>query len=417
MRGMRYLELGIEAINGGNRGEGARLLRLALRDETLAPVLRATVFMWMAETTDEREFKIKCYNDALIADPGNSHATQRLSLLLAPQMPPASSVEPTIAPPPIASTPQVAASPVYPAQPTPAVQSYAGPTPNPLPYTPPAVAVPAVASPFARAAPSAEPAWTTALFYRTVGIVDGPHGPGTAFFINTSGLLATTRYVVSGRENITVELEVGRQLLGRVVRSFVEFDLALVSVDVSGNRTLPFTRMQVLPENLDITAYSHKGGPAKGRVRATVRSVKAGWFPTTIRALPDAGGDPVFDERNELVGMLGRNAGRSADDVFGLHIDTIRALADKYQIEASMDARLVYCPGCGSRSRAALVGGYYCENCGTTLPEARSLVRTPHAHAETIYGEAAQRPCPHPDCRARVGYHKGFCLRCGREPI
>lgn len=434
MRGMRSLELGVQAIKEGNRAEGARLLRMALRDESMTANLRATTYMWMAETSDDREFKIQCYNDALRADPANQHATQRLSLLLSIDLPPVNQQDNFIPPPAAPTLPGTGpltmpgtgplspmATPIpgqYPPVTSQPAQTRTH-TPTP-PYvqpvndsrfgTGPLSNLPSVSN-----APPNEPTWGSGVYYRTVGILDGPHGTGTAFFINRSGLLATTRHVVTGRENVTVELEPGRHLLGKVVRSYGEYDLALVKVDVNVNTTPPFSDLKILPDNLEITAYGHTGGSARGRVRGTVRSIKQGWFPTTLRHLPDAGGNPVFDERHDLVGMLTRNAGRSSSEVYGLHIAMIRDLAEKYQIETNMDPNRAYCPSCGHRSRASLVGAYYCESCGSTLPQARSVERRPQKHADTIYNENVHRPCPH--CQSKVGYYNGFCLRCGREPI
>ncbi|MFN8451339.1 MAG: hypothetical protein U0521_22845 [Anaerolineae bacterium] len=62
-------------------------------------------------------------------------------------------------------------------------------------------------------------------------IIGGPNGPGTAFFVAQEGVLATTRHVVGGLQQVTVELHIGRQLPGYVVRAYTELDLTLIRVE------------------------------------------------------------------------------------------------------------------------------------------------------------------------------------------
>lgn len=409
MRGIRNLELAIQAIQAGNPTEGARLIRIALRDDTMTGPLKATAYMWMAETTTDLNDKARYYNDALSVDPGNEHAKQRLSQLLTTSLPPVQTSQPQVPLPPAAQPVLPPQQPILqPVQPsTQPMQPVHTPQPMVSTGTQP---LPAVSD--ALPAQPAAPTRASAMFYRTVGITDGPNGPGTGFFITKDGLIATTRYVISGRENVTIELEPGRFIMGKVVRSFTELDLAIVQVEMDLARVLPFAKMAFLPENLDLTAYAHNNNlPVRGRVRTTTRETKAGWFPTNIRQIPDAGGNPVFDDRNQVVGMLTRNASRTSPDLFGLLIDRILNLAEQYRVEVRMDPNREYCPNCGHLSRAAVVGGFYCEACGSTLPHALALKRTPIPHADAIYGENMHRPCR--NCGARVGYYNGYCLRCG----
>src|SRR5690606_7757903 len=67
---------------------------------------------------------------------------------------------------------------------------------------------------------------------RTVGIQGGANGNGTGFFVTREGLIATTRHIVGGEREMVVQLLDGRQLHGRVVQSFPNFDLSLIQVDV-----------------------------------------------------------------------------------------------------------------------------------------------------------------------------------------
>jgi hypothetical protein len=356
----RSLEQGIAAIQQGHTDEGARLLRIALKSEVLQGSLRATAHLWLAETHSDPQEKIRCYNDALVADPDNEHARQRLAQLLAPE---ASATVST---------------------PAPADQEQDATASQHNPNTP----------------------------YRTVGIVDGPNGPGTGFFISRDGLVATTRFVVGGAESITIELEPGRRLIGDIVRSYPEIDLALIHTGLMVNRLLTAVNTPHLPEHTALTAIAHNGQAMTGERRATRSIIKPEWFPTTIAQVADAGGSPIFNSgSNLLVGMLTRNTNRTSAYVFGLHITVIYERIEAYLQEINSGEKPAYCPSCGHRTRAGAAGGFYCESCGSVLPGARQSDRFPVPQMVSLYGENTHHPCP--KCGSRAGFYNSQCLRCG----
>jgi hypothetical protein len=374
----RSMEQGIAAIQAGNLSEGARLLRIALKSDVLTGSLRATACLWLAETSGDAEFKRTCYQEALAADPNNSDAKQRLAALLASQLPPA------------------------PAPTTPA-------------YTPPAV-VPGTGQLVSStpAQPAVPGAFQSAPSYRLAGVIGGPNGPGTAFFVMREGLLATTRYAVGGNEHLTLELENRRQLLGRVVRTFPEIDLAFIHVEQQVGDLMSITPLPQVPDHARLRAVSYSGQSVTGKKRATKRILAAHWFPTDIRKIPDAGGNPVFDDNHYLLGMLTKDIDRSSGCVYGLHITAIYRYVELFRQEVSANRTAVYCPGCGGLSRAAAAGGYYCEMCGCVMPSAQSVSRIPQPQLVGFYYENDRMTCTR--CGANVGFHQGKCLRCGQTP-
>ncbi len=403
----REIEQGIAALQAGNREEGARLLRIALKNDVVTGNLRAAALIWLAETSDDRSFKVSCYNDALAAEPGNEHARQRLATLLTASLPPtppaASGVPPPYNTPPINYTPQQAPQQPPQQQPQqPYLQNPYAPIGN-TPSTP----MPATTAPTANAAPTPQKPPVVGV----VGVIGGPNGAGSAFFVTRDGLLATTRFVTGSKEYVTVELEAGRQVSGRVVRSFPEIDLAFISIGHVTAELMPITPLAQVPDNQPLVAISYNGQAISGRQRPTKRLLAQHWFPTTIDRLADAGGDPVFDERNYLLGMLTRNASRSSPNVFGIHITAIFRGVELYISEMRSDPQRVYCPGCGSLSRAPNVRGFYCEICGCVLPHAREVARFPVQQADALYGENNVMACPH--CGSRSGFYADKCLRCG----
>lgn len=393
---LRMMEQAIEAINRGNKDEGAHLLRIALNstDPPLEGALRATAYLWLAETRSNLREKIDLHREALEADPTNDDIRKRLARLMAMSLPPP--VDTGV---------------------TPIVPSPAFPKDEIAPPVPPA-SQPAVFAQSAQpqAIPSQQaPQRDLSGFYRVLGVKGGPNGIGSGFFITQEGIVATTRFVVGGAEQVTIELEPGNQMPGRVVRSYPELDLAFIATGMRVRQLLPFSLQPSIPPDTMLTAVTYGGRVMNGQRRMSVGEIREEWFPTTIEHSSDAGGNPIFDERNVLVGMLSRNANRTSDYFFGLSISAITRNMHNFQSEARDGANRTYCPSCGYVARAGSLGGFYCEMCGSVLPNKQQENRFPLAlpQLEGLYGENMNRPCPNPDCRSRVGYYNGVCLRCG----
>lgn len=384
------LQQGIEAVQQGRKDEGARLIRFALKSDEVHGQTRAMGWLWLAETTDQRDEKLRCYNHAREADPDNPHVQERIALLMAQGLPPPANAQTSIAPPPPpGGAPNNAPPPA---------------APGVAPHTRPGLS-PARAS-------GTQPAANPNTLYRTAGILDGVTDPATGFFINQSGLLVTTRKVIGGLREITIELKPGQRFIGQVVRSFPEFDLALIHTGMTLAHVLPISNVPIT-DNTPLSAIAHNGRVLNGSYRATRSVIKQEWFPTTIPAenLPDAGGNPIFNDKNLLVGMLTHNTSRATPYVFGLHIAAILHQVETYSEEIQTLQNPVYCAACGHLARAANFGGFYCEWCGSVLITATDAQRFPIPQMASLYGETMSRPCP--NCGSTVGFHNGACLRCG----
>ncbi|HRF93724.1 MAG TPA: hypothetical protein PLZ51_00955, partial [Aggregatilineales bacterium] len=85
---LQNIHKGIEAIRQGQPDEGARFLRIALKDETLSGQYRATALLWLAETTDNNQSKLNYYQEALKVDPNNADVQVRIDRLMAVNLPP-----------------------------------------------------------------------------------------------------------------------------------------------------------------------------------------------------------------------------------------------------------------------------------------------------------------------------------------
>lgn len=394
MSAFRTLDQGIKALQAGNQDEGGRLIRLALRGAEITGSVRATAYNWLAEATNDPEQKIQAYQEALKVDPSNELAQYQLSRLYAP---PAQTDSGNI---------KTVDVPSFLPESNPLV---APPPPAPV-YQPSGVTMHAQAPQTPSTPPPAAPA--EAQNITTVGIGDGPNGPGSGFFIAQNGIIATTRHVVGALHNVTVHLDRYTQVAGRVIRSFPYLDIALVHVEYKPSALLSFSPYPYIAPNTPLKAQSFVGGWIYGNQRNTERQLAQHWFPTDILQVPDAGGNPVFNEQNQLVGMLTRNISSSSAYVYGVNLADVRRALETFMAEMQTERNRYYCVSCGYISVAAASGGHYCEGCGSTMAHAPAH-RQLTAQGQAIYAERNATPCPH--CGAHVGFYNHACLRCGQE--
>jgi trypsin-like peptidase/PEGA domain-containing protein len=143
--------------------------------------------------------------------------------------------------------------------------------------------------------------------------LSSPEGWGTGFLITDTGVIATNRHVVEGRNSMTVRLSNGTQLLGKVIYTSPAGgpDAALVKVDGSGYPFLPLAdSSEVHPGETVITIGNpERGMPdtvTKGIVSAVGRDPLAGsgtWVQTDAPINPGNSGGPLLDSRGAVVGI------------------------------------------------------------------------------------------------------------------
>lgn len=143
--------------------------------------------------------------------------------------------------------------------------------------------------------------------------LSSPEGWGTGFLITDTGVIATNRHVVEGRNSMTVRFSDGTQLLGKVIYTSPAGgpDAALVKVDGSGFPYLPLAdSSEVHPGETVITIGNpERGMPdtvTKGVVSAVGRDPLAGngtWVQTDAPINPGNSGGPLLDSRGAVVGI------------------------------------------------------------------------------------------------------------------
>lgn len=426
------LQIAINLIKTGKKAEGIRLLRFALRDADLTTEQRISAYIWWARTTDILKDRISAYQAVVQIAPNHPEANQMLAELTRNEPPPIpdaprpTTIPESSPPPPPAQLPEQPQPTEQPIQPTtwtePKRQSkpdVGAPIASPIGYND--LSTPQNPAPLGRPVEKASrstgqhPIPAQGTLHRTVGIFGGLNGDGTGFFVSLDGIVATTRHIVGGSAEIAYEVSGGRRETGAVLRAFPQFDLAFVQTQVRLGQLLPISSSPIIPDNMPLNAITYSKRSTNGSKRATTSTFKPEWFPTTIDTLGDAGGNPVFNDRGLLVGMLTANASRTAPYVFGLYIHVIFNLLEHYQQETRQNPNAIYCGGCGNLSVAGNYGGFYCEHCGTILRQAQGTHRERFARPEMnkLYGETMSPACLM--CGSTSGYHAGKCLRCGHQ--
>jgi serine protease Do len=179
---------------------------------------------------------------------------------------------------------------------------------------------------------------------------------GTGFFISDKGLIATNRHVANGNASLFVHTSSDARLLGRVIYSDPQLDLALVKVDGSGFPYLTLAELADVHPGASVVAVGYPGGGlpptvTKGIVSAVgkIEHHDGTWIQTDVALNPGNSGGPVLDADGDVVGIAtmkrtesssgapleGMNFALSAQDVIdALH----RASPDSTATETDREA-------------------------------------------------------------------------------
>ena len=355
------LRQAIQMMQQGQVDAAAGQLNRLANSPALDAKARAAAYVWLAESRVDRNFKVRCLERALEIEPDNSQIRQGLQ--------------------------QLRSAPAQPSH---------------LPTMP-------------KPRESARPLQQTP---RVVGIDGGVNGIASTAFVGGNGLLATTNYAVGSAPRVAVLLSGKQELAGTVIRRYPLYDLAFISTPLSLARKPAVAPPSMATQNLAFSAYSSLGARLRGQLAPADRDLPNHWLTTNIHLIqiPDAGGNPLYDTQDQLVGILTRN-GDGSGTALAIKISHILALADMLRRDRQLLPHADCCPACGSLTQAGSYGGRTCETCGAALSGSkRRASADPDRDAlMQLYGENKAQPCNH--CQARVGAYDGRCLRCGQTQI
>ena len=350
----------IEHMKSGELQSAVALLRAAVDDPDLDGHGRAVAYIWLAETNDDIAFKINCLRQALRHEPGNPQVQEQLDQLSARQ-----------------NTRDLDASA--------------------LTSSPSRIRM-------ARAS-------------LVLGIDGGVNGSGSGVFVNREGLVATTANVVGGALEVVVAFGSSGAVPGQVLRRYPESDLALIQTPVALGSLDALENTPVAIEDEAVTAMAYNGAKIRGVAQDGGDGARRGWLRTSILIAmsPDSGGNPLYDGRGHVLGLLTRNADHDTGGAWAVSLQHILTLAAQTAQEYRYLPNSATCGSCGCRAQAGRYGGRYCETCGARLPSASVSELDPpnYERLAQIYGNNQSRPCPR--CESQAGYYAGRCLRCSHD--
>ena len=136
-------------------------------------------------------------------------------------------------------------------------------------------------------------------------------GSGSGFYIHRDGWLLTNQHVVGDAKFIKVKLANGRELVGEVVRSLAERDVALVKTEAVALATFDIASSEgqagddvyvlgsPLGENLAYTV-------TRGVLSGTREVQRQRWLQSDVRVLPGSSGGPMVGRTGAVLGITSR---------------------------------------------------------------------------------------------------------------
>jgi serine protease Do len=136
-------------------------------------------------------------------------------------------------------------------------------------------------------------------------------GWGTGFLVTDTGVIATNHHVVEGDASITVIFSDASELLGTVVYTDSEMDLALVKVEGQGFQHVSLADLSDVHPGQTVIAIGNPshGMPntvTKGIVSAVGRNREAGrgtWIQTDAAINPGNSGGPLLNAHGDVIGI------------------------------------------------------------------------------------------------------------------
>ncbi len=143
----------------------------------------------------------------------------------------------------------------------------------------------------------------------TVTVVVG-NGHGSGFFITTNGLLMTCEHVVGGRDVVDVMVSKGVTIKADVVRTNVEYDLALLQLRDANTNPLALG-LASKPETGDDVygigtpgSLDYSGSLTRGIVSGSRMIETKEYIQTDASVSPGNSGGPLLNARGQVVGVV-----------------------------------------------------------------------------------------------------------------
>jgi serine protease Do len=177
-------------------------------------------------------------------------------------------------------------------------------------------------------------------------------GVGSGFIYDASGLILTNYHVVEGGANLTVTLQDGRELAGRVVASDQEHDLAVIKIDATGLPTVAVGTSASLKVGQLVVAIGSPLGTftdsvTSGILSATGRSITvrdgstrqgrtmSNLLQTDAAINEGNSGGPLLDASGRVIGINTASASSAEGIGFAIAIDQAASIMASARTAAS----------------------------------------------------------------------------------
>lgn len=249
--------------------------------------------------------------------------------------------------------------------------------------------------------------------YKLVYKVTHAGGSGSCFYLKAYDLFVTNYHVVSGFHSVALHDNDRRPYLARVVLVNPSLDIALLAAEGDFSHlpdlSLASDDSLEIGGKVSVAGYPY-GMPftvTEGSVSSPRQLVDGKYYIQTDAAVnPGNSGGPIFNERNEVVGVTVSKLSNADNMGFGIRVEALRKLLDS---AGGIDRSCfqVQCDSCDE-----LIAGEedYCPSCGEKLPEGIFAEREPSPLAifcEQAIGEMGVNPVLARDGYDSWTFHKG----------
>jgi serine protease Do len=212
----------------------------------------------------------------------------------------------------------------------------------------------------------------------TVVSVETKDGSGSGVVINKNGIAVTNRHVVDTNAKALVGLKNGDKFIGKVIRSYLDIDLAFIKFDLAKSSlvtsSLVFSGKDFNPccqrklkVGEPVYAIGHPMGLdytlTQGIVSSIERTIDAAKFiQIDVSINPGNSGGALYTAYGELAGINTMGYANSEHLNFAIPIDEVVKRYSAW-LEEEAQGLTHYCSICGFSSKSEK----YCENCGASL--------------------------------------------------
>ena len=208
--------------------------------------------------------------------------------------------------------------------------------------------------------------------YKLVYKVTHAGGSGSCFYLKSYDLFVTNYHVVSGYHAVALHDNDRRPFLARVVLVNPSLDIALLAAEGDFSH-LPELNLASddsleIGGKVSVAGYPY-GMPftvTEGSVSSPKQLVDGKYYIQTDAAVnPGNSGGPIFNERNEVVGVTVSKFSNADNMGFGIRVEALRKLLES---AGSID-RSCFQVQCDSCDELISEEEEYCPSCGEKLPE------------------------------------------------